>query len=324
MMAVDRMRQATIKRTCVVGVFAAGFWTAWAQAPVASPSAAPEAASQAAPAPVPSQTTVGGRLYGTVKSGNVPLPGVTVVALNTLTGKRFSTTTDITGAWSMKIPQNGRYVVRTEFAAFAQSSLEALLNASSHEQTLNFELTLASRATQQEQASSKSEERQTIRQMAGNAPANLSLTTTLTADVETGTGVEGASGAALPSIATNSDFSGESVAVSGQTGQVSANVGMGGPGGDMGGGLFGGPGGGFGAAFGGGPAAADRAAAVRVVLAVARAAADAATSAPLTRISRMDRFPGMAATPFSTRSRFLWLANRSRSRRMVPINFRPR
>jgi hypothetical protein len=252
MMAVDRMRQATIKRTCVVGVFAAGFWTAWAQAPVASPSAAPEAASQAAPAPVPSQTTVGGRLYGTVKSGNVPLPGVTVVALNTLTGKRFSTTTDITGAWSMKIPQNGRYVVRTEFAAFAQSSLEALLNASSHEQTLNFELTLASRATQQEQASSKSEERQTIRQMAGNAPANLSLTTTLTADVETGTGVEGASGAALPSIATNSDFSGESVAVSGQTGQVSANVGMGGPGGDMGGGLFGGPGGGFGAAFGGG------------------------------------------------------------------------
>ena len=35
-----------------------------------------------------------------VKSGNVPLPGVTVTAQNTLTGKRYSTTTDITGAWS--------------------------------------------------------------------------------------------------------------------------------------------------------------------------------------------------------------------------------
>ena len=54
-----------------------------------------------------------------VKSGNIPLPGVTVTAQNTLTGKRYSTTTDITGAWSMTIPQNGRYVIRTQFAAFA-------------------------------------------------------------------------------------------------------------------------------------------------------------------------------------------------------------
>jgi trimeric autotransporter adhesin len=47
-----------------------------------------------------------------VKSGNIPLPGVTVTAQNTLTGKRYSTTTDITGAWSLNIPQNGRYVIR--------------------------------------------------------------------------------------------------------------------------------------------------------------------------------------------------------------------
>ena len=59
-----------------------------------------------------------------VKSGNIPLPGVTVTAQNTLTGKRYSTTTDITGSWSLIIPQNGRYVVRTQFAAFAQGSAE--------------------------------------------------------------------------------------------------------------------------------------------------------------------------------------------------------
>jgi hypothetical protein len=52
-----------------------------------------------------------------------------MTATNTLTGKRFATTTDITGAWSMTIPQNGRYVLRTEFAAFAASTHEALLNA---------------------------------------------------------------------------------------------------------------------------------------------------------------------------------------------------
>ena len=55
----------------------------------------------------------GGRLHGVVKSGNIPLPGVTVTAQNTLTGKKYSTTTDITGAWSMTLPQNGRYVIRT-------------------------------------------------------------------------------------------------------------------------------------------------------------------------------------------------------------------
>jgi hypothetical protein len=70
----------------------------------------------------------GGKLHGTVKSGNIPLPGVTVTAQNTLTGKRYSTTTDITGAWLLTIPQNGRYVIRTQFAAFAVGSQEALLN----------------------------------------------------------------------------------------------------------------------------------------------------------------------------------------------------
>ena len=73
----------------------------------------------------------GGRLHGVVKSGNTPLPGVTVTAQNTLTGKRYSTTTDINGAWSLTIPQNGRYVIRTQFAAFALGSQEALLNARS-------------------------------------------------------------------------------------------------------------------------------------------------------------------------------------------------
>ena len=210
-----------------------------------------------------------------MKSGAIALPGVTVTAQNTLTGKRYSTTTDITGAWALNIPQNGRYVVRTEFAAFAGGAQEAVLNAASSDQTVNFELILASRAAEQEQQEARQTAQQgniasAIRQLAGNAPENLSLLSALTAGTETGAGAEGASGAALPSIAGNSDFSDESVAISGQAGQVSALAGIdmdrlrdalqtiqvqGGLGGQNGqGGLFGGfgGGGGFGGAFGGG------------------------------------------------------------------------
>jgi hypothetical protein len=213
----------------------------------------------------------GGTLHGAVKSGNIPLPGVAVTAQNTLTGKKYSTTTDITGAWSMSLQQNGRYVIRTQFAAFAVGAQEAVLNAASHDQTVNFALVLASRAAAQEQRDSESASQQVsravIQQLAGNGAGSLSLTSALSADTDTSSGTAGTSGAALPTAALNSDFGGESVAISGQSGQVSplagvnldqirdaveayraANPGQGLPGA---GGLFGGGGGG-GGGFGGG------------------------------------------------------------------------
>ena len=115
-----------------------------------STSPAPAGESAGAAQQTSAAVAVGGRLHGVVKSGSIPLPGVAVTAQNTLTGRRYATTTDITGAWSMQIPQNGRYVVRTEFAAFAQSSQEAVLNATLHEHTLDFQLVLASRAAVEE------------------------------------------------------------------------------------------------------------------------------------------------------------------------------
>src|SRR5437764_646734 len=100
---------------------AAGMWLVLiASAAVAQVTSQP-AGQSPAPPPTPSlpnSTVAGGKLHGLVKSGNIPLPGVAVTAQNTLTGKRFTTTTDVTGAWSMAIPQNGRYVIRTQFAAF--------------------------------------------------------------------------------------------------------------------------------------------------------------------------------------------------------------
>jgi hypothetical protein len=163
-----------------------------------------------------------------VKSGNIPLPGVTVTAQNTLTGKRFSTTTDIAGAWVLTIPQNGRYVLRAQFAGFAPGSQEAVLNAASRDQTVSFDLVLASRATQQQvsEAASQQAIQSSIQQLTANGAQSLSLMSALTNDTESPSGPSGATGAALPSIAGNTDFGDESVAISGQTGAVSPLAGL--------------------------------------------------------------------------------------------------
>jgi hypothetical protein len=261
------------------GIFVAGGLSVLAQSPAtpavqsAATVSAPgtgEPAAQSPPAPV----ITGGKLHGQVKSGNIPLPGVTVTAQNTLTGKRFSTTTDITGAWTLIIPQNGRYVIRTQFAAFAPGSQEAVLNAASRDQTVSFDLMLASRAAQQQENETKNQQalRSAIQQLSDNGAQSLSLMSALTSETESQAGPSGLSGTALPSIAGNSDFGDDSVAISGQSGAVSPLAGFdpdrvrdavetlraqgvlpSGPGGGNfggGGGLFGGGGGGGG--FGGG------------------------------------------------------------------------
>ena len=118
------------------------------------------------------ETVAGGRLHGVVKSGTIPLPGVTVTAQNTLTGKRYSTTTDITGAWQMNIPQNGRYVIRTQFAAFAQGSQEAISTRPATIRLVNFELILASRqaALDQQQANQQGNVAARFAKWQGNRP----------------------------------------------------------------------------------------------------------------------------------------------------------
>src|SRR5271170_2820328 len=119
--------------------------------------------SQAAPsgqpaAPTVAQTTAdasGGTITGTVKAGAVPLPGVGVTATNTLTGKKYATTTDVDGSFAMAIPRNGRYVVKAELAAFATETKEILINAAGQNggkpaQVAEFGLQLASRAQEEE------------------------------------------------------------------------------------------------------------------------------------------------------------------------------
>ena len=197
---------------------------------------------------------------------------MSITASNSLTGKRYSTTTDITGSYTLVIPQNGRYVLRSDLAAFAPVTKEAVLNATSHDLAVDFSIMLASRAAQQEQQTNLAG---AARQFLGNGGAqSLNLLGAASDLIQAGGGNEEA-GAALPSMASSSDFSsGESVAVSGQMGTTnplagidfgrmrdsselneSLNGGPGGPGTEgirvQGGGGGGGPGGG-GGGFGGG------------------------------------------------------------------------
>ena len=191
-----------------------GFWIPWATAVNAQQSPTSQAMSASTTA-----AAMGGTVRGIVTAGHTPLPGVTVTATNTLTGKRYTTVTDIRGVYAMRIPKYGRYVVRVEFAAFATQTKEALLNASSHEQTLNYTMTLASRAIHPGSG------------ISGGLP-NAAAMRALGALAGAGAGAESAgignmqSGVGLADAAQSSDISTESVAIQGQAGTVNpfANI----------------------------------------------------------------------------------------------------
>jgi len=101
-------------------------------------------AQEAAPA-------VGGDIRGVVKSGNMALPGVTVGAANTLTGQKVVTWTDVNGGYALHVAADGRYVVRTQMAAFATGTGEVLINAANRSPRMDLELVLLSRAQEASQ-----------------------------------------------------------------------------------------------------------------------------------------------------------------------------
>ncbi len=129
--------------------------TVWGQTPSGEvPSATAAVAGAQTSAPVVAEQS-GGTITGTVKAGAIPLPGVGVTATNTLTGKKYATTTDVNGSFAMLIPRNGRYVVKAELAAFATETKEILINAASENggeptHVADFGLQLASRVQEQE------------------------------------------------------------------------------------------------------------------------------------------------------------------------------
>ncbi|MDE1176115.1 MAG: TonB-dependent receptor [Edaphobacter sp.] len=219
------MTARTILRSMLAGAVLLGAgYTAQAQ------DAAP--ATQGSPAAqLPAQTAVqaaGGTIRGSIKAGAIPLPGVAVTATNTLTGKKYATTTDVSGAFAMTIPKNGRYVVKTELAAFASETQEVLINAASEnggkpEQTVSITLQLASRVQQQEELQQKQQAAASSTLAGAVSRGMQSLNVTGSggdlSDASAGTANSGAQMPTLAGLGGDSAAT-DSVAVSGQMGQT--------------------------------------------------------------------------------------------------------
>ena len=108
----------------------------------------PPAAEKPAQAPASVSTF---EITGSAHSGKTPLPGVTVTAANTLTGKKYAAVTNIEGKFSFSGVARGRYVIRIEFMGFANFTQEVVLNPENPSAKVDAEMILASR--QQEQSS---------------------------------------------------------------------------------------------------------------------------------------------------------------------------
>ncbi len=87
------------------------------------PAPSPPVQSEATPAAAPAY-----EISGSARSGKTPLPGVTVTAANTLTGKKYAAATNSEGKFGLSGLARGRYVVRVEFMGFAAFTQEVVLN----------------------------------------------------------------------------------------------------------------------------------------------------------------------------------------------------
>src|SRR5580693_4498415 len=96
---------------------------------------------------------MGYQITGSVHSGKTPLPGVTLTASNTLTGKKYTAATVSDGTFVLPGLPRGRYVLRAEFMGFATQTQEVVLNPENPSGKADLELILASR--QQEQATER-------------------------------------------------------------------------------------------------------------------------------------------------------------------------
>jgi hypothetical protein len=202
----------------------------------ATPASAPATAPAQTTAPAtPATTAQGGTIRGTVaagavgKAGATPLPGVSVTATNTLTGKKYTTATDIDGAYTMKIPRNGRYVVRAELTGFAAATQEAVLTGVEAdaakqfitvvEKPTDFSMELASRAAAEEAKQSTAGTATATALARGMQSLGLSAGGSDATDASAGGGNSGTTMPTLSGLGDSSQAT-DSVAVSGQTGQT--------------------------------------------------------------------------------------------------------
>jgi hypothetical protein len=234
-----------------------------AQSPPVAPSPATNSASPPAAAPGAPQA-IAYHIAGNVHSGKTPLPGVTVTAANTLTGKKFSAVTASDGTFLLTGIPRGRYVVRVEFMGFATATQEVVLNPENTSGKVDVELLLASRQEQQSNAASAA------LTAAGRGFQSMALDSALSSlsggAIPAGPATGSGDIATLPLNGAGAEAPTESVSITGAQGRTqefgggnedelqqriqefrerAQQAGFGGGPGGGGGGAFGGPGGGI-------------------------------------------------------------------------------
>jgi hypothetical protein len=174
------------------------------------------ALAAAAQAPAAAPAAAGFEIRGVILSGKTPIPGVTVSAANTLTGKKAITSTGLDGAYSLRVPSAGRYVVRAEMPAFQTLTSEVLLNPARPQAKVDLTLLLESRAPRPQSAAGET---------AGLIPNN-GANEGFSSQQDAGLGGETPL-ADMPAMASSADATNEAVAVSGNQGET-MNFGRGG------------------------------------------------------------------------------------------------
>ena len=219
----------------VAAVAAPSSLRAQSEASPAAPAATQTAATQSAPQ---QGGTISGVVTAAVPAGpngkpapGTPLPGVTITATNTLTGKKYAAATDITGAFHLLIPRNGRYVLRTGFAGFAPLTGEVLLNDANHVGKSDFSLELASRvAARAAQAGSGTGEVAAALGLSGSQTEalqrGLQSLRGSGSDAEASSDASGNAGASLTAVAGLENSGSDSVAITGQSGQTNGMAGL--------------------------------------------------------------------------------------------------
>jgi hypothetical protein len=171
-----------------------------------------------------------GEITGVVKSGSVPLPGVAVSAANTLTGKKYFTSTDVDGTFKISVTGKGRYVIKAEFSAFAPLTQEVVINDENRNGKAEIAMVLLSRAQKAAQQEAQQEQRQQgAQQLATSGRGAIQQLALSSSGVDIGgasAGTDSASlaGAGLPNAGLAADAGNESVAISGAQGRAEQNM----------------------------------------------------------------------------------------------------
>ncbi len=197
--------------------------SAWAQ------QAAPVALQTSNSGDAPSAASAIPRfaIHGVVRSGGMKLPGVSVTAAHSLTGRKVISSTDVDGYFHLGLPFKGRWVLRTEFSAFAVQTAELVLTPERADAVHDFELVLLSRVPKANNAESDSENGSGWQRAEGSPAAAgrgaqmLTLSTDNDAPAQSASSSEGdVSLANVSGLAASADATNQSVSVSGRMGNA--------------------------------------------------------------------------------------------------------